>query len=161
MINFSIELGDGDVAVGVTKLNIREGKVQYGLSFRDLVHPEQIGDSIKEQPTRNFVAITVKNKESYQVLKKAVDKLGLLLEKGMSFEQLEKDFKDIESALKEKIEEEVQENTLDDFDIKPAVFQKEDGLWYSSGCGPFDTEDDALEAHSKEQDAYYKDNAEK
>ena len=85
MINFSIELGDGDVAVGVTKLNIAEKEFQYGLSFRDLVHPEEIGKNIKEQQTNNFIAITIKNKEALEVLKQAV----ILLERVMDGEDVE------------------------------------------------------------------------
>jgi len=107
MINFSIELGDGDVAVGMTKLNIREGEVQYGLSFRDLVHPEEIGTPIEERGhTRNFLAVTVKNKESYLVLKRAVDQLGEILEKGRTFEEVKADYEKITGLIKEEIAKE-------------------------------------------------------
>ena len=106
MIYFNIELGDGDVAVGIVKLNIREGEVQYGLSFKDLVHAEDIGAKIKDQKTNNFVAITVKNKESYQVLKKAVDRLGDLIEKGVDFEELANDLDNINKTLQEELSKE-------------------------------------------------------
>jgi len=110
MINFSIELGDGDVAVGVTKLNISEKEFQYGLSFRDLVHPEEIGAKIKGQKTRNFIAITVKNKEALEVLKESVK----VLERVMNGEEIEKvrdslDGLNITELIKKRIEEEIKE----------------------------------------------------
>jgi len=107
MINFRIELGDGDVGVGITRLKIREGVIQFGLCFKDLVHAEEIGTSIKDQETKNLVAITVKNKESYLVLKNAVDKLGLLLEEKVDFDKLAKDYEGIVNVLEDELEKEV------------------------------------------------------
>ena len=108
MISFNIELGDGDVAVGVTQLKISEGEMHYGLSFRDLVHPQEIVSNIKGKMTRNFIAITVKNKEALEVLKEAV----LILERVMGGEKIEGiqtslDGLNITEMIKKRIEEEL------------------------------------------------------
>lgn len=108
MINFNIELGDGDVAVGVTQIKIAEKQIHYGLSFRDLVHPQDIGSNIKDKPTRNFIAITVKNKEALEVLKEAVH----VLERAMSGEDIDGiktslEGLDITEMVRKRLEEEL------------------------------------------------------
>jgi len=114
MINFSIELGDGDVAVGVTTLNLEEHGFHYGISFRDLVHPEEIGTNVKGKFTRNFVAITVKNKQALEVLKEAVN----LLERVMDGEKIKEITEEIEGLnvtelVAQRIAKELEENVDD------------------------------------------------
>jgi len=108
MINFSIELGDGDVAVGVTKLNLEEKGFHYGLSFRDLVHPEEIGTNLKGKHTRNFIAVTVKNKEALEVLKEAVHTLERVMN-GEEIEQIQKsiDGLNITELVKQRVAKEL------------------------------------------------------
>jgi len=113
MINFSIELGDGDVAVGVTKFNHKDHDFYYGLSFRDLVDPQEVGTNLRGKATRNFIAITVKNKAALAVLKEAV----YTLERVMNGEEIE-EIRDsigglnITELVNQRLEKELEEERL-------------------------------------------------
>ena len=111
MINFNIELGDGDVAVGVTKLSYTDTKAYYGLTFKDLVTPEEIGSSVRVKSTRNSVTITIKNKESLMVLKEAIGILERVLD-GENIKELKDSINglNLTELIKQRIKKEIDEN---------------------------------------------------
>lgn len=113
MINFSIELGDGDVAVGVTKFNHEEHDFYCGLSFRDLVDPQEVGTNLKGKKTRNFIAITVKNKAALEVLKEAVYTLERVMD-GEAIKDVQESIAglNITELIKQRVEKELEEERL-------------------------------------------------